>query len=519
MPVTLLSAAELWASLQSNTERPLVLEAMMGSVSGASEHIPGAVAFCLSEIDRWEEDDLGEPAQISGNYSLREPSAVRAALERHGVTAFRRQVVVYTQCRRHTVAVRSKAASGHHHRYVQATVREGVADPIVAARLIWALALAGVEDVAWLDGGLSAWHALGLPTVPAPVPPTPAADFLEGRCDCPFPRHPEYGASTDEVVAAALAHAGEAGACRAEQATSSGSSSGGSGGSSGSGIGSGSCSHLMLADVRSWREFTGCGHDYAYAMPVGRLPGAIFAGWGPSTFVGSELYRLQCGSLRPLSEVATMWRKAGLLRSPARPPHMATDDGAPVDAAKVEAGSDVTDADASALSTRLERELLRDLPEIADVSAESTRLERELIRDLPEIADASAESSRLVFYCGSGWRSALAWMLAMLMRHPNASSWDGGLFEWALDTTRPLELGEPGLATRRLTTCAASRSRPPEGGFEWALDAPLVDDSCDDEGPAGKQVEKQRRRQRALAQGALERMRPGNPVESNDFSF
>ena len=498
MPVTLLSAAELWASLQSNTERPLVLEAMMGSVSGASEHIPGAVAFCLSEIDRWEEDDLGEPAQISGNYSLREPSAVRAALERHGVTAFRRQVVVYTQCRRHTVAVRSKAASGHHHRYVQATVREGVADPIVAARLIWALALAGVEDVAWLDGGLSAWHALGLPTVPAPVPPTPAADFLEGRCDCPFPRHPEYGASTDEVVAAALAHAGEAGACRAEQATSSGSSSGGSGGSSGIGIGSGSCSHLMLADVRSWREFTGCGHDYAYAMPVGRLPGAIFAGWGPSTFVGSELYRLQCGSLRPLSEVATMWRKAGLLRSPARPPHMATDDGAPVDAAKVEAGSDATDADASALSTRLEREL---------------------IRDLPEIADASAESSRLVFYCGSGWRSALAWMLAMLMRHPNASSWDGGLFEWALDTTRPLELGEPGLATRRLTTCAASRSRPPEGGFEWALDAPLVDDSCDDEGPAGRQVEKQRRRQRALAQGALERMRPGNPVESNDFSF
>ena len=111
---------------------------------------------------------------------------------------------------------------------------------------------------------------------------------------------------------------------------------------------------------------------------------------------------------------------------------------------------------------------------------------------------------------------ALAWMLAMLMRHPNASSWDGGLFEWALETTRPLELGEPGLATRRLTTCAASRSRPHEGGFEWALDAPLVDDSCDDEGPAGRQVEKQRRRQRALAQGALERMRP---VESNYFSF
>ena len=72
MPVTRLNAAELWARLQSNAERPLVLEAMMGSASGASEHIPGAVAFCLSEIDRWEEDDLGEPAQISGNYSLRE---------------------------------------------------------------------------------------------------------------------------------------------------------------------------------------------------------------------------------------------------------------------------------------------------------------------------------------------------------------------------------------------------------------------------------------------------------------
>ena len=34
-------------------------------------------------------------------------------------------------------------------------------------------------------------------------------------------------------------------------------------------------------------------HDYGYELPRGRIPGARWAGWGPSTFVGGDYYKLQ----------------------------------------------------------------------------------------------------------------------------------------------------------------------------------------------------------------------------------
>ena len=139
--VSLLTAAALSSLMHSDQGDdcpPLVLEAVMGH-GGSSGHafIPGAVLFSLSEIDVCLEDDTGSPLPIAGNYCLRGPTELQRALERHGVQAGRR-VVVYTQCRRHT-AVRGQALGerGHHHRYRPATAREGVADVIVAARLVW----------------------------------------------------------------------------------------------------------------------------------------------------------------------------------------------------------------------------------------------------------------------------------------------------------------------------------------------------------------------------------------------
>mgnify|MGYP006252499811 FL=1 len=138
--VSLLSAAALSSLMQSDQGDgcpPLVLEAVMGHGSSGHAFVPGAVLFSLSEIDVCLEDDTGSPLPIAGNYCLRGPTELRLALERHGVQAGRR-VVVYTQCRRHT-AVRGQALGerGHHHRYRPATAREGVADVIVAARLVW----------------------------------------------------------------------------------------------------------------------------------------------------------------------------------------------------------------------------------------------------------------------------------------------------------------------------------------------------------------------------------------------
>ena len=400
--VSLVTADELSKALADAAGRPLILEATMGTSAGTA-FIPGTVLLDLAEIDVYDEDPTGSPVAVAGNYNLRPSVALRAALERHGITE-EHHCVVYTQCRRHTVAARGGGVmKGHHHRQLlQPTSREGVADPIVAARLVWCLALAGVQRVSLLNGGMSGWLALDLPTCANPSPPSPVDDFLCGRGGA-FPRCPRHSATVEEVVAAASGQA-----------------------------------QASLGDVRSWQEYVGEGHNYAYQMPAGRVPGARLARWGPSTFVGSELYRLSCGTLRPLSEVRSIWQRAGLLT----------------------------------LSS-------------ADEMSEMTR--------------DGGGSTRLIFYCGSGWRSALAWLLAVLMGHRNVASFDGGMFEWGMDPARPLEVGDPAHARLARRSGRAVSAAPPSEGDGWCFHAADGDDSCE-EGPAGRELERRKRRQRALLQ-------------------
>ena len=118
------------------------------------------------------------------------------------------------------------------------------------------------------------------------------------------------------------------------------------------------------------REFVGGGHDYPFAMPCGRIPGARWAHWGPSTYVGGDFASLSTGELKPLQAVRNLWAEWGVY----------------VD-----------------------------------------------------------EPRRLIFYCGSGWRSALAWCLARLMGHDDAANYDGGMLEWSMchpaAATHPIEHG------------------------------------------------------------------------------
>ena len=260
--VSLLDAAELSSRLQGD-DPPLVLEAVMGPSSTGRAFIPGAVLFSLSHIDVYDEDATGAPLPTACNYNLKDATELRSALERHGIHAERR-CVVYTQCRRHTTVGSNSGdlrERGHHHRYRPATSREGVADVIVAARLVWALAYAGVERVALLDGGLSGWSASGLSTVPAPAPPRAVDDFSAGRGG-PFPRHPELCASVEEVVAAVAAAEAPAAAAVAAASTR---------GDADDGSGSGRGATTLLGDARAWGEFCGEGHDYCYALPQRQL--------------------------------------------------------------------------------------------------------------------------------------------------------------------------------------------------------------------------------------------------------
>lgn len=300
---TLISASDLHDALQS-AEPPLVLEACVPRQQARSSYLPGAVELCLASIDVYEDDEHGHPVKVSGNHSLKPPAELRAALEASGIH-FLQHVVVLTQA-----------------------VRAGGLDLAVAGRLCWTLAYAGVSHVSLLADGVPAWTRLGHAVATAPALPPAPTDFFCGRA-LPFPLRPELNARTAEVREAVA----------------------GSSKAAGHGCG------VQLADVRSWREYVGDGHDYPFPLPHGRIPGALWAHWGPSTYVGGDFFRHSDGALHPLAQTAALWRDWGLC-----------------------------------LGGR----------------------------------------ERIIFYCGSGWRSAVAWCLAQLLGHTNCASYDGGFLEWSM---------------------------------------------------------------------------------------
>ena len=254
--LTLMAPGELDARLRSD-DPPLVLEACY-SLRGSpvpDRCVPGALLVDLADLERSEEDAQGRPLPVSGNYSLVPPTELRAVLEAAGVTRGR-PVVVYTQ------NLRADGDTQHQ-------------DLAPATRLAWTLSVAGCEHVSLLAGGLRAWVESGL------TPATAHAAAASGRVDF-FGN--DYGGGGGS-------------------SSSSSSSSGGGSGGSGSGtsglpfplrpyltattedveaiVRGESKSGDMLADVRTWREFTGASTDYPFPVPLGRIPGAKWVHWGP----------------------------------------------------------------------------------------------------------------------------------------------------------------------------------------------------------------------------------------------
>ncbi len=70
------------------------------------------------------------------------------------------------------------------------------------------------------------------------------------------------------------------------------------------------------------------------------------------------------------------------------------------------------------------------------------------MRSSQEIYDMWAEegidpSNNLAFYCGTGWRAAEVLFYADVMGLENISLYDGGWNEWSMDSSNPVETGEP----------------------------------------------------------------------------
>lgn len=136
---------------------------------------------------------------------------------------------------------------------------------IAAARAWWALMYAGVRDVRYLDGGLTAWQSAGLPVETRPNVPITRAFAAEPRTDFLISTE-ELGRRLDEPG-------------------------------------------LQLADTRGWAEFHGLTSGYDYAAFAGRIPRAIGAGNADDS---AEIYQDASGKLLDPQKVLSRWRENGL---------------------------------------------------------------------------------------------------------------------------------------------------------------------------------------------------------------
>lgn len=57
---------------------------------------------------------------------------------------------------------------------------------------------------------------------------------------------------------------------------------------------------------------------------------------------------------------------------------------------------------------------------------------------------ASLEENDLAFYCGTGWRACVPFLIAYQSGYRNVYLFDGGWFVWQMDKDNPVQLGEPG---------------------------------------------------------------------------
>lgn len=197
---------------------------------------------------------------------------------------------------------------------------------IFAARLWWILMYAGVKDVRYLDGGYNDWISSGYQedlTINEPVP----ANFT-GTV------RPEYIATVDDVFNLYT-----------------------------------DTQNIFLADVRSYKEYTGEISGYSYVAQKGRIPNAV---WCHDADDSSGIYVDADGSIRNYTEVRELWKSFGI----------------------------TADKDLS-------------------VSGNSGMLDKEVI-----------------FYCGSGYRSALTFMYAHLMGYENVRNFSDGWEGWSTQYTK-----------------------------------------------------------------------------------
>ena len=151
-------------------------------------------------------------------------------------------------------------------------------DITAAARLIWTLMYAGVEDVKLLNGGKTAWTSAGYSLSTEPEVRTPVAEFdpdLPGRTTAIYPEYKADIPHVRDVV-------------------------------------NGVDTDAVIVDNRSMDEYLGKTAPYSYIPTDGRIPGAVWglAGSGPWTM--EDFTDAQDTTMKSFEEIKTFWVSQGL---------------------------------------------------------------------------------------------------------------------------------------------------------------------------------------------------------------
>lgn len=311
----LVTADELYAMIQDETVHPVILEVGWGGPEEYYDkgHIPTSIHL---NTDLIEYDEFNKRSETSEKKLGRSTTALEDQVKGLGPddTLERNWWNIYPD----KYLLPAFAAFGID---VNSTVVLYGKDPTGAARAAWALLYAGVEKVFMLDGGLDGWKKAGHEVTKEKTAPVAVASFGAEKA-----LHPEYLVDI-AFVRQAIADKND---------------------------------HVVIADIRTRREYDGEAAPYSYIPTKGRVAGAKWghAGHGPWSM---EYYVNGDQNFVDPAKVEEMWQKAGI-----------------------------------------------------------------------------TGDKHVAFYCGTAWRSSLAFLYAYMLGWDEISNFDSSWYEWSMGPEKDL---------------------------------------------------------------------------------